>query len=479
MIRIKLPSHEHPLYPVPWVRTCHGCKRDGGYTKDGYRCYECNMFFHKECAELSLVINHPSHPHHPLHFSIVEKQSQPRYCKLCGQTLYLMFYHCLLCEFVVDTACAKNPPPDAIEYPKAHEHSLFLLKGYYNGTCYICEYICFTRLLYQCSQCQLEFHEECAHLPQEITHPCHPKHPVQYLTSEEHHFSDGKCCLCEKKLGRRFYHCSICKFSMDAGCVRDPPPLTILFAKAHEHQLSLMPRIISFNCDACGMKGDRSPYSCQECYFMVHQSCIDLPEIINVNRHEHRLSRRSHLSPGSWECGVCYKNIDWSYGAYSCSICPNYAIHSRCAVRDDVWDFLELKEIPEETQEIQPYKSMHGNLICHFSHEEHYLGLNEGNIISCGGSIRCAACVFPICSHEAFYKCVQCDFILHETCANLPRKKRHVFHSQQFTLIPGGMRHFFCSACSNYSTGFRAKRHVLVAAAGIIHHLLALTVTLR
>ncbi|KAF2533031.1 hypothetical protein F2Q70_00031308 [Brassica cretica] len=206
----------------------------------------------------------------------------------------------------------------------------------------------------------------------EIDYPYHPKHPLKILTKEEHHFSDGKCLICGEELRLKFYHCSICKFSVDVGCVRDPPPLAILFPKAHEHQLSLTPRKISFDCDACGMAGDRSPYSCQQCYFMIHQSCIDLPEIINVNRHEHRLSRRLHLSPGSWVCGFYHKNVDWSYGAYSCSICPNYVIHSKCAIRYDVWDKLELKGIPEEPQDIEPFK-----------------------------------------------------FILHKTCANLSRKKRH------------------------------------------------------
>ncbi|CAN6968002.1 unnamed protein product [Brassica oleracea var. botrytis] len=453
MNRIKLPTHKHPLYPTPWVRSCSGCYRENDCTKDGYRCYECKIFFHKECAESSLEINHPSHPEHPLHLSIPEYYYESKNCKLCGQTLINMFYHCPLCKFVVDTACIKNPPPDVIEHPKAHKHSLVHLINYYHGTCDFCEEKYCDRYLYKCSQCQLKFHFECSNLPLEITHPFHRKHPLKFLTREEHYFLDGKCRICGDELGRRFYNCSICKFSVDVACVKNPPPLTILFAKAHDHQISLIPRIISFNCDACGLAGDRSPYSCQQCDFMIHQSCIDLPEIINVNRHEHRLSRRLQLSPGSWICGFCHKKVDWSCGAYSCSICPDYAIHSRCALRDDVWDKLELKGIPEEPQEIKPYKVVNGNLIRHFSHEEHYLQLNEENII-CGGSIRCEACVLPICS-QAFYSCVQCDFILHKTCANLPRKKRHMYHAKPLTLVVGDMTHFTCRACFNRSSGFR------------------------
>ncbi|CAN7070408.1 unnamed protein product [Brassica oleracea var. botrytis] len=450
MIRIKLPTHKHSFYPSPWVNRCDGCGWTGGYRKDGYRCYECDLFFHKECAETTLEIHHPSHREHPL--SLVLEWPKVKSCKLCGEKLVYMFYHCSICDFVVDTVCAKNPPPNVIEYPIAHKHSLVISKDISYSKCDFCGEVSCRMYNYRCSLCRLNFEIRCSMLALEIDYPYHPKHPLKILTKEEHHFSDGKCLICGEELGLKFYHCSICKFSVDVGCVRDPPPLTILFPKAHEHQLSLTPRKISFDCDACGMAGDRSPYSCQQCYFMIHQICIDLPEIINVNRHEHRLSRRLHLSPGSWLCGFCHKKVDWSYGVYSCSICPKYAIHSKCAIRDDVWDKLELKGIPEEPQDIEPFKVIDENLICHFSHEEHYLQLNKEGIIS-GRSIRCEACVLPIYS-QPFYRCVQCDFILHKTCACLPRKKRHFYHDKPLTLICGDKIERYCNMCKKYSEGF-------------------------
>lgn len=274
MIRTKLPSHEHPLYSMPWVHQCNGCCWVGGYNKDGYCCYEFSIFLHKECAKSSLEINHPSHTEHPLHLSFSEHKD----CKLCGQHVFLMFYYCPICDFVVDTACARNPPPDVIEYPKAHEHSLVLHKEDIGDLCNFCKEP-ISRFLYKCYQRQLKFHFECCMLSLEINYPRHPKHSVKLLVRKDHSFSDGECRFCGEELGRRFYHCSICKFSVDIACVRDPPPLKILFSKAHEHQLNLMPRDISYTCDACGMLGDRSPYSCQQCDFMIHQNCIDLPEL--------------------------------------------------------------------------------------------------------------------------------------------------------------------------------------------------------
>ncbi|CAA7046585.1 unnamed protein product [Microthlaspi erraticum] len=124
--------------------------------------------------------------------------------------------------------------------------------------------------------------------------------------------------------------------------------------KVHEHTLTLIARLISFVCDACGMEGDRSPYACLQCDLMFfHQDCACFPRVIHVNRHDNRVSYTYPLGAGEWKCGVCWKEIDWSYGAnYSCSDCSDYAIHSLCATRDDVWDGEELDGVPEEVEDI-------------------------------------------------------------------------------------------------------------------------------
>lgn len=70
---------------------------------------------------------------------------------------------------------------------------------------------------------------------------------------------------------------------------------------------------------------------------------------------------------------------------------------------------------------------------------------------------RCEACVFPVHS-DPIYSCEQCDFILHETCANLPLKKRLPFHNRQFKLYAPDMdsyEAFQCNACYTMFSGFR------------------------
>ncbi|KAL0658170.1 hypothetical protein Bca4012_078755 [Brassica carinata] len=264
---------------------------------------------------------------------------------------------------------------------------------------------------YHCSDCDMYLHKECAESPSEINHPSHTRHPLTLLTQgapDDSHINS--CRLCGGKFRRLIYHCSECEFSLDPVCARKPPPLIVDHLKGHEHVLTLMPRLIFFTCNACGMVGDRSPY------------------------------------------------IDGKYGAYSCLKCPQYAVHSRCATREDVWDGEELEYEPEEEMEdVEPFKVVGENLINHFTHEEHNLRFKEGG----GGEerMRCRACVLPI-DLDSFYSCVDCDFILHEVCANLPRKKRHVLHNTSLTLQTHIPHHklykgvFRCSACKEFSSGF-------------------------
>lgn len=75
---------------------------------------------------------------------------------------------------------------------------------------------------------------------------------------------------------------------------------------------------------------------------------------------------------------------------------------------------------------------------------------------------RCAACVYPLNDSGPIYSCVECDYFLHEKCANLPMKIRHVSNDEPFTLHARGGEDpedewFVCYACQKKSTGFRYK----------------------
>ncbi|KAJ4908469.1 Cysteine/Histidine-rich C1 domain family protein [Raphanus sativus] len=209
-----------------------------------------------------------------------------------------------------------------------------------------CKLFCMiTGVGYRCVECNFSLHKDC--VDRCLTHPFHCSHFLKILPTasldknENDHHHD--CHFCKKRLPFVLARCTICNINMDLTCLGHVPPRTIFQPKHHTHSLTLLPRLVTFTCNACGVESDRNPYVCLSCNLMVHKDCIDLPRVISINRHDHRISHTFHLGQSQgqdrdWECGVCRKKINWVYGAFKCSRCPSYAVHSRCAIRSEVWD---------------------------------------------------------------------------------------------------------------------------------------------
>ncbi|KAG2316192.1 hypothetical protein Bca52824_019314 [Brassica carinata] len=373
---------------------CDGCHVEepiyGGYICNELNCYG---FFHKECAEAPPEINHhPSHSNSP--------------CDCCGKNLLSPCYTCPTCEFKVDLICGMKPSPPAIENPMCHDHSLvFLKKREVDVPCEACKES-IGGPSYSCLECHnVYFHLDCVHLPKEVNHPCHPSHPLKVVASEslaDNQDAEKICCFCgvqpEKKV---CYHCSVCNFTVCFGCIKNPPPLASLSR-------------IAFTCKVCGIEGYISkPYICVKCDFLVHGDCIGLPRVININRHDHQISFTQHLGRRGTQCGFCWRDVSQYYGAYFCSVCPNYTVHSLCAFNYNAWDGVDLEGIPERSEDISPFKVV--------------------------GQI---------------YSCTECCFVLHEKCANLPMMKRFLFDRAPY-MLECDRSATYCKLCGMLCAGFR------------------------
>ncbi|CAL9248403.1 unnamed protein product [Arabidopsis halleri] len=440
----KLRGHAHDLSFKLYDHFfyCDACNQWSGA---GYSCGECKFSIHDKCAFLFNMIleifDHPSHDGHCLKLLTIgaPHHTDPD-CHLCGENTKSILYHFSDCKLNLDIGCI-----DHLRVPW-HHHPLQIC---YIDICDFCNgrggYGCF------CLQCGFSIHGICASvldLP-EINHPAHVRHPLKLLTDGAPIYTDPRCHICGEDTRNLLYHCDICKFNLDMCCAsKSPPPVALSNLKVHEHTLTLMPRLISFVCDACGTEGDRSPYICVQCDFMIfHQKCAQLPRVIHVNHHDHRVSYKYPLGPGEWRCGVCWEEIDWSYGAYSCSLCPSYAIHSLCATRKDVWDGKELDRVPEEVEDIEPFKRNDDNTITHCAHEHNLMSLSKDG----EESSLCGACVRPISSYT-FYKCSEsdCSFILHEMSSSREEKKRHFLSPEQLVLSQWKVYSYlarWCDAC--------------------------------
>ncbi|EOA20203.1 hypothetical protein CARUB_v10000498mg, partial [Capsella rubella] len=408
---VSLPLiHEHLMMPWNDLRKGDCCGRLEAIS-DGYYCKSCDVFVHKRCGdECSEFIEHPCHSIHTLKLVGGNKiKPGSHYCDLCGKRISVnICYHCKICDFDVDLYCAKNPPPEVIDISETHHHKLTLFKERIE---FDCDAKCGKSgdgFSYKCHECDLSFHVDCVWNPEEATHLSEGQPPD---------YSDGKCRLCGREIDELFYHCYLCNFTLDMHCVLNPPRQSLLELKAHDHQLTLLPRLDS---------------------------------------HDHRMSRTSVLGVLDAICGVCWQKMNWTYGGYSCQRCHDYVVHSKCATRKHVLDGKELKGVPGDPEVVEPYKIIDDNTLQYFSHKEHYLRLHRNGFFW-EEFKRCRACTHPI-DLQSFFGCMECDFILHKTCAEFPRKIWHVLYNKRLSLVTSEDDIYECYACQRMSNGFRYQR---------------------
>ncbi|CAA7053632.1 unnamed protein product [Microthlaspi erraticum] len=287
-----------------------------------------------------------------------------------------------------------------------------------------------------CLGCFGQNHEEYNKAPVEMQHTLHRKQPLQ-LVLLSNFCLKKECYCCDEYLRGVLLFCSTCGFAMNLGCVGKQHVLSIYHPKWHEHPLALFPRQTSLTCNLCALAEPSSPlYMCPSCDFVVHLRCTNVPRVIRICRHPHRISFTHSLDQGDCSCSVCRTNIDKHYGCYSCvkDGC-SYVAHSRCATQSNVWDDKELEgELEEAEEEVaEPFVKIREGVIQHFSHQEHHLTLDTNTCKDYDDSKLCQACISPIYFGN-FYSCMQCDFILHEECANLSRKIHHPIHPHLLTL---------------------------------------------
>ncbi|KAL9283578.1 putative chromatin regulator PHD family [Arabidopsis thaliana] len=319
--------------------------------------------------------------------------------------------------------------------------------------CKVCNSELLSVSYYVCLQCKNMFHRECVEAPLEIKHPSHPFHSLQL-----YNFPKCKSCICCKEYMPHIYHCTTCQLSMHPVCAMRPIPCVVNHPKSHPHPLTFFPSQASLVCHICGLIQKLDPtYICIQCVFAIHKDCIGFPHVIRISRHSHRISFTSSLPSGNLSCGVCRQQVDNNYGAYSCNKCDGYFVHSKCGIHPKVWDGKELEGVPEEDDKIddgEPFERIADGVIHHLSHS-HNLRLEIFRAYD--ESKYCRGCALPIYEGQ-FYTCMECDFILHDCCANAPRMKRHPLHPHPLTLHNMESARekdvASCTACTRKVAGF-------------------------
>ncbi|XP_038699167.1 uncharacterized protein LOC119996560 [Tripterygium wilfordii] len=373
----------------------------------------------------------------------------------------------------------------------SHQHKLTFLgsedqtDGGERIYCHLC-YEPITAASYNCRECNYSLHESCAKLNDKIWHRFHRQHRLTLC------LGPGTCHICAINNYREnnlMYVCDDCDFGVDVKCAS-------LSSKCdHPHQFVLLMRSEAIRCDVCGIDCDLAdsvsqPHICTVCHLVVHANCISTPQGISLRQHRHPLVHACVIQESEGvksQCRICRDEVSTIYGCYYCSEPEcNFVVHVNCALQNEdhavqnpvgdqdedqllilpkhnysdmVLSFRNLKPFqPPWSKKIKPEEEDHKvpEEIKHFSHP-HNLTLSDDEIDVHNNKYYCDGCILPI--SNPFYSCAECDFLLHETCLQLPTFVYPLDGSDIFTLKAwrdnGGI--FFCSACHNQSHGFIYK----------------------
>ncbi|XVF00940.1 hypothetical protein REPUB_Repub04eG0045500 [Reevesia pubescens] len=162
---------------IPYVRLSadeeiirSGCGPD--LSGPAYRCSKsnCEFILHKSCFNLERVIEHLSHPDHPLTLLSIPPKNyigKAFICNACYDTGTSFDYHCASCNFDLHVGCANLPKK--MKHAD-HQHPLTL---YYSSSCnrgikiFICdvcdEIVPKRHWVYYCAKCDYGTHLSCTY----------------------------------------------------------------------------------------------------------------------------------------------------------------------------------------------------------------------------------------------------------------------------------------------------------------------------
>ncbi|KAM6546067.1 hypothetical protein CsatB_026803 [Cannabis sativa] len=194
---------------------------------------------------------------------------------------------------------------------------------------------------------------------------------------------------------------------------------------SHDHILYLDTwwHDIQMSCGLCNclILKCQKYYYCFGCDYHIHKRCAKLPQYINNSLHDiHPLTlirKRSSFDESIICCFYCEKPLGDHEYAYTCNLCAFY-VHITCG------------SIPLPTITCNGHEDHH---IVQFSCHQNPMILVElggANKDTLGGnSNRCFACQLPWSIPAYSCTTLTCTNFIHKSCANLPQKIQHPFHS--------------------------------------------------
>ncbi|KAL5562691.1 hypothetical protein UlMin_032438 [Ulmus minor] len=351
-------GHEHPLsfttVPAGFHQMdCRVCLRPLHDHEEAYLCPLCGLSYmiHRSCAhEMPQRIHHSFHRDHHLTPSLSIK-FQCFSCKKIIHGVLSISFQCSICDFFLCTQCALKPDIcDRNEGQNAnlicHEQPMrFEEKKHEDGIeCYACHFPC-SGPTYTCNTCNYFFHNSCLELPPQISHPCHPSHPLRRHMASPGQSTITKCKACHRSCPFFIiFQCKECEFAICIDCTSLKPTIK---HQDHIHSLCLMKETYKNSADRCDgydtycrkgavINNEFMKYMlrCVECDFSLHLFCGRLPSSIKHECHVHLLALVDSLvedDSDDYYCDICEEIRDPRICIYYCAEC-RYIAHLHCVV---------------------------------------------------------------------------------------------------------------------------------------------------
>ncbi|XVF30999.1 hypothetical protein REPUB_Repub16aG0107600 [Reevesia pubescens] len=493
---LKHKCHNHLLTYFPKVGTehrqhqfqCSVCHKlcDANF----YRCVHCDFNFHVQCVIPSSA-KHKYH-RHPLILMnpLKEDDSEKYYCDVCENERNPKHpvYCCEKCRYIVHIECIVNEDDISFEDSKAllvkemehneatddihtsqqlliqplfHRHPMrfeevtenFEKKRYCNacrlvlsGPSYICS-IC--PAPYAHPEKEYCLHEKCTKLSYEIQHPFHSSHPLNLYTTDRPDIGIYiRCDECRDICLGFIYLCEVCNFKLDVKCAttevsqtKEMDRVTELHHFNHLHNLifgNSSDPISEIECSICELSIVGPAYFCPGtyCCYIIHESCLGLPQKIQVPFHpEHMSVMRFGAYIEESKCYACHLGIRSSLCRYICEQCDVH-LHSICV---------------NSLRRPLKYES-HG-------HDLYYFGINFQLLFVkywWAPHFSCSACQ-KIFKGRPFYRCLQCAINFHLECVPIPHIVKSIFHIHPLIMkdsfVEDNSGEYYCDICEEERCG--------------------------
>jgi hypothetical protein len=374
---------------------------DVGYS---YNCSDhCNFNIHLKCASILFTIKAEFHDH-PLNLL---RKSVSFTCDACGIKDEDKSYLCLACPLMVHLKCATLPL--TVKHT-SHQHNLNLtessqLNQSHRPICRICVKKVETTRVYYCSKCNFVAHFDCATREGDTEEIKQPLESIGTLKNEDSELDESNDSLS--------YVVKKIKTGEDKIEIAEE-----IKHFCHEHDLKLTKEELQSDekCDGCMHPIFPHPfYSCAQCGFFLHKSCVELPRKMRHPLHPHLLTlfaKTPYAGFSSFYCNVCRR------------VCNGFTYHcEECMFDADV------------------QCSLISDILTHDGHE-HPLILSRAPFDE-----KCSCCD----NEGKVFRCADCDFTMDLRCATLPRIVRYRYFEQPFKLCHNAEDDFdgesYCDIC--------------------------------